>query len=91
LDASGVEIFLIDDGNKVSTEKYIFTDGRQSSMGAEIFQSRNNRPVMVQSSVKKEEQSIPKWKGNQNAFNSTPSVIGRGIQQYPKKTYPLAT
>jgi hypothetical protein len=28
LDVSGVEIFLIDDGNKSSKEKYIFTDGR---------------------------------------------------------------
>jgi hypothetical protein len=28
LDVSGVEIFLIDDGNKSSKDKYIFTDGR---------------------------------------------------------------
>lgn len=28
LDVSGVEIFLIDDGNRSSKEKYIFTDGR---------------------------------------------------------------
>lgn len=79
LDVSGVEIFLIDDGNKSSKEKYIFTDGRQSSMGAEIFHSRSNRPPLANSSVKKEDPVAVKRLGAVNSFNSTPSVIGRAI------------
>jgi hypothetical protein len=46
---------------------------------------------MAQSSVKKEDKLLPKWKGSTNSFNSTPSVIGRAVQQYPKKSHPLAT
>lgn len=43
LSVTGIEILLIEDGAKSSKEKQSISDGRQSSMGAEIFHSRHQK------------------------------------------------
>lgn len=74
---------MIEDGIKSSKEKQTISDGRQSSMGAEIFHSRPQRQSQA------DQQRLIDYRKN---FNSTPNVINRVIQTTSiKKHGPLAT
>jgi hypothetical protein len=86
LSVNGIDVYLIEDGNKSSKEKPN-TDGRLSSVGNEIFQSRPTKPVQAQTS-----EELPKRKKTATkSFSSTPNMPIRPINTPLLRPHTVAT